>query len=169
MSNALEALEAQWAGLCTTSDVDILTIIIDDADRIHREISTLKKDNEARLIALSGRVRGSTCRLPPAEYASICDKQSRIKVFLRSVDENLQRVNRVRKAANANRSAAVMAGAKFSRFHTKNIANDILALAELYERFAGDETRVSSMRTMAARFGTELRELLERNNGDSNE
>ncbi len=165
MTMTAEELSAQWAQIQNSADINLLTLFIEECDKVRIKYGNSLGVGQEDIRKLNERVRGATRgggRLPSQEYDSICRKQMNLRNSMRETESQLSFVNNLLRSAKATKLAVCMANPVAMGHRGEAIPDIIIGLiklAEKYECFAGDETRISSMRTMAARCATDLRNL----------
>ena len=132
---------------------------------LHSEICAKRMPIQAELTAIRNRLRvcsSTRFRLPPAEYRDLCLRQTQLVELLRDVEseafpvkQKLRELTAARDAPSAQRPArhsSVDAGLR--------ACGAITELRNRWSAFAEDQTRVNSMRVMAAKFCAELNQVL---------
>ncbi len=137
-------------------------IALKRADAGKRRLEIVGKLND-----LLNRIRQSRAagkRLPNDEYLAICKKQGSLQKALPSVEIELAELAARRRALQVRHEA-------LRTHHTR--AGESPAMERLrvirkeYADFAGDATRIASMRTMAATFAEQIGEVLRLHDGQT--
>ena len=113
-----------------------------------------KIDIDARLSQLNEMVKGKT--LPQNKYNKYCIEQNSLKREKIDIDKKLKKYKDEIRDISCKREEFRLTGKSHEGDGVLSIVKAIVALRDEYESFAGDHTRVSSMRTMAANFSKQL-------------
>jgi hypothetical protein len=126
-----------------------------DAVRAKRaELATRKVRLCQEMATLNAKVRG--IRVSDFEYRSVCSRQDVIRRELNDLEVGI-----IAAKAELHRLSDSKEVAKIS--DSANLSEAVcglVSLAKKYQDFAGDTTRIASMRAMAATFAEEVRALI---------
>ena len=139
----------------------------DELDLVNKKRMSI----QTTLAKLSLRVRSSNTsrtRLSPEEYRAICNEQSKLKTKLLKIEEEGMSIKKKIRELNAIETyERIEARKSISALNESKTLNQIgvneikiISLRDKWLNFAEDQTRVNSMRVMAAQFARELTELL---------
>lgn len=128
-----------------------------------------KRTLEIELTTLNNRIRGTKYRLPKVEYENVVRRQKKIKEQFLEIEKEREPLNQELKRwyamedelrVKANIGLTVDGIRQDTVVMESPIKNKIIQLRNTHLQFAEDNTRISSMRLMAAQFANELTEIL---------
>lgn len=129
------------------------------------ELLIRKKPIEAELSQLAGRVHSSKThrtRLTPDEYRQICGRQATLKRKLAEIEVAINPLSSEIRALCAQEdilraSCGMTVGGVGERSSGDgDLVARLTEIRDYWQQFAGDQTRVNSMRIMAAQFADEV-------------
>jgi len=145
----------------------------------HMDLMAKKKPIELELSGLKSRVVSSNThktRLSPEDYRAICNRQQVLKKKLMQIEmlggplkQELRDVAALISMSYAMQNEEMPAMVKIPEDRLNNVLlrNLVIQLRDKWIGFAEDQTRVNSMRVMAAQFSRELTEIISKNDGDA--
>lgn len=128
-------------------------------------LSIKKKPMEAELAQLAARVRSSNshrARLTPEEYRQICGRQSTLKRKIAELEVEMSPISAEIRALCAHEDVIrashglQIGGTREYSSGDADVVQRVIAIRDEWQQFAGDQTRVNSMRIMAAQFAEDL-------------
>lgn len=128
----------------------------------NRRLSLSKKQCELKLFQLSSEVRGK--RVSQSRYQYICQEQQKTKQSIYEIEEQLAK-NKVRLreiARNHDSEKMVFLSSAGPGGVIRPIIEELVAVRDWYQSFAADNTRVSSMRMMAAEFVSKMTPIIDK-------
>jgi hypothetical protein len=132
-----------------------------DACRAERAALTAQKIKAGeRMNQLNAQVRGR--RVPTWQYDEVVRSQAALRTELAAIECKIV-ANKARLQTLSDEVGAVQRAAKAecgTEDPTVSIVLSLNLLAKKYQDFAGDTSRIASMRSMAARFAEEIRTLI---------
>ncbi len=143
----------------------------------HVNLMMKKKPIELELAGLKSRVLSSkthATRLSPEDYRAICNRQQALKKKLLEIEmqggplkQELRDVAALSTMSYAMRNKEMPAMLKIpeDKLHNVLLRNSVIQLRDKWIGFAEDQTRVNSMRVMAAQFSRELTEIISKDDG----
>lgn len=143
----------------------------------HVNLMLKKKPIELELSGLKSRVLSSKTHrthLSPEDYRAICNRQQVLKKKLAEIEiqggplkQELRDVSALSTMSYAMRNKEMPAMVKIpeDKLHNVLLRNSVIRLRDKWIGFAEDQTRVNSMRVMAAQFSRELTEIISTNDG----
>mgnify|MGYP002132211759 FL=1 len=149
--------------------IALLRLQISELKTKKNALSLGRKPIEAELSQLAGRVRSANThktRLTPEEYRQICGRQQKLKRKLAEIEVAINPLSsEIRRLCAEEDILRASCGMSISGVGEQSSGDGDLAkrLADIRDRwqqFAGDQTRVSSMRVMAAQFADDLNAVL---------
>lgn len=115
-----------------------------------------KKEYELEMSILKNKLR-SGGRMNDSTYKSICDKQDKLKRNILSIERSMSELN----TEILNKSGLKeKLRLEFKKTEGINIKSELIVMRDFYINFASDNSRVSSMRAMAAEFSKQLEVLI---------
>ena len=154
----------------TSQDLQNSELALNELLKKRTDLTLLKRDYEIELMALNRRVISSIQRLPPMEYKAICGKQITIKKKIHEIEKETVGLRTEIRDRNIyidklKKSLEVGFWDKKQQSRDSDTSDTVITritnLRNTYMEFASDPTRVSSLRTMAARFAEELEALIQ--------
>lgn len=148
----------------TKDSIFDLQMELADVEDKRANLLSEKRKFEAEMQGLNNRVRSSPGRLPQAEYKAICKRQERVRSLIIETQEKLGPVNTEHRRVTAmiraldepvNKEKEPVVVANPARH-----VGRLVMLRNKYLQFAEDQTRVNSMRVMAAQFANELTAII---------
>lgn len=145
----------------------------------HINLMLKKKPIELELSGLKSRVVSSNThktRLSPEDYRAICNRQQVLKKKLLEIEmlggplkQELRDIGSLVTMSYAMQNEEMPAIVKIpeDRLHNVLLRNLVIQLRDKWIGFAEDQTRVNSMRVMAAQFSRELTEIISKNDGEA--
>lgn len=143
----------------TSTDFNIVVNAINELEEKRAGLATKNKEIDLEIGKLNQRVKGR--HLPTVEYNSICKKQGDMKTSKTKIELELAAVKSQLRNKHIIRDEIYehLQSIKPPAIEKANIINKLEELKNKYLQFASDNTRISSMRTMAAQIASELIEL----------
>lgn len=141
-------------------------IEVAQALRKRDHISTARAALQAKLAKVANEIRQKG-RLPPSEYRALCVRQEHLCSKLADLQAQLEPIkDEIRKWSaieNGIRAELLVSGNQIALPSASSdaIVRRLSALRSYYLEFAEDQTRVNSMRLMAATFANELTDILD--------
>jgi hypothetical protein len=158
-SKDLAALKECLDRIKNTSDVGVIDLFIQDCDNLKASVSKENREHDDELRKLSLRfATNGNARLPQQEYAAICKKQVSLKARIMENCTTNAAINRIRSEARCAKD--VLYKSSVSVVQPSEIKLRIESIIAEYISFAGDTTRVSSLRAMAARVAEQLQQAI---------
>jgi len=158
------------------SSIEIANLDVKAAEikRAHSELAAKLMGIDSKLSGLTTRVRGSKTHktaLSQADYRGICNEQQRLKnkkmeitVECSELKNKLREIAAQRSVAYSNLvaddSEKQITMSAFIDAPQLDLRDKLVKLRDKWIGFAEDQTRVNSMRVMAAQFSRELTEII---------
>lgn len=146
-------------------EMALLRLQISELKTKKSELLIKKKPIEAELSQLAGRVHSSKThrtRLSPDEYRQICGRQSTLKRKLAEIEVAINPLSSEIRGLCAQEdilraSCGMSVGGVGEQSSSEgDLVARLSEIRDYWQQFAGDQTRVNSMRIMAAQFADEV-------------
>ena len=149
--------------MTTLEDMQVAEKELDKLQQIRAPLAERKASLESTMTGLNGRVRGRL--LLRDEYLSIVKKQDEVKALIKKTDKELVKVNQdIRQWYRIYDQLRIQGRTEV--ITTSPRASDVDVIAKIkeirdkYLAFSEDQTRISSMRIVAANVTSDLTSLI---------
>lgn len=150
-------------------EIALIRMRISELKAKRAEILIKKKPIEAEMGQLKARLKSQQThktRLTPDEFRSICGRQAKLRNKIAEIEVTLNPINtEIRNLCSEEDCLRAGNGIALSNIHDyasrdMDLLRKISDIRDQWQQFAGDQTRVNSMRIMAAQFADQLTSAL---------
>lgn len=146
-------------------EIALIRLRVTELKNKKSELLLRKKPIEAELSQLSNRVKSQNShrtRLSPEEYRQICGRQAALKKKLAQIEVDITPISAEIRRLHADEdliradSGMQISNIVQSTGGDVDFLRKVAQIRDYWQQFAGDQTRVNSMRIMAAQFAEQL-------------